>query len=156
MAWNDLSNKVGILAATLDMRYDLGDVGLLTHDSDPHSQVKRPKHMFIRDRSVPFEHTKYRIDLIGGEINCCVTVGRQDAIKILLYSSSPLSQELRILGYQIPDKGIAIGMRTGRLNGNNDVTNSHVRAVNNLIPFDNTNNIRSENILVCVQYPRLF
>ena len=34
-----------------------------------------------------FDHTEYWIDLIGREINQCVTVGRQDAIKILLYPS---------------------------------------------------------------------
>ena len=49
LARNDLSNRIGILAATLNVRDDLGDVGLLTHDGDPYSQVERPKHMFIRD-----------------------------------------------------------------------------------------------------------
>ena len=38
-----------MLVATVDVRYDLVDVGLLTHDGDSYSQVERPEHMFIRD-----------------------------------------------------------------------------------------------------------
>ena len=53
------------LSTVLKVRHDLGNVGLPADYCEPYTQVKRSKHVLIRDCALLSNNAKHWIDPIG-------------------------------------------------------------------------------------------